>query len=270
MKQIKTLLLAQILFMGIFLSSCMESGDYTPTGGGVVEVLDRYGYTYFKDFGGVTIDPLQNTVSSVESSMGFKPAQTKIAYILYSYPQEGNEALITDKKINNATLTYAVALDAKTERVATEGAANDSINTAPIIRLRSLMSSSTDSNDALYLHNGRYLMTGAEYYFSFSKQHHLTMVYYPEEQVEGKLILHLRHSGDPEAANVYTTSYGAFQSGYPYVYIKSFDLSSYMPLVSSQGELEIEVHAMQNLNSNKLEEALPVIYKLTHKFNQEN
>ena len=44
MKQIKTLLLAQILFMGIFLSSCMESGDYTPTGGGVVEVLDRYGY----------------------------------------------------------------------------------------------------------------------------------------------------------------------------------------------------------------------------------
>ncbi len=270
MKQIKTLLLAQILFMGIFLSSCMESSNYTPSGGGVAEVYNNYGYTYFKDFSGFTIEPTQSSVSTIESSMNFKPSQTKIAYVLYTYPEEGNEAVATDKKIKNATLTYGVALDGKIERVANEGAANDSVSTAPIIRLRSLMSSSVDSKDALYLHNGRYLMTGAEYYFSLTKLHHLTMVYYPEEQVEGKLILHLRHSGNPELANVYTTSYGAFQSGYPYVYIYSYDILSYMPIASTQNELEIEVHVDQNLSSNKLEDAMPVVYKLTHKFNQTN
>ena len=232
MKLIKSSLFSLMSLMAISLSSCMDSSEYTPTGGGIAEVKQNFtGYTSFKDVAGFTIDPIQSSVSVLETSMGFKPSLTKIAYILYSYENVGNETMLTDKKVKNASMSYAVSLDGQVERVEQEGAVNDSVATAPIIKLRSLIPTTDAPGQELFLHEGRYLMTGVEYYF-YSKRHYLTMVYYPNEQVTGKLILHLRHSGELEADNVYTTSYGAFQSGLPQVYIKSFDIQQYMGMIT--------------------------------------
>ncbi len=256
-----------VLLSVLSFSSCMKSDkNFSYSGGGVVEVQHNSiaGTTKFLDFNDITIEPTRISVSSVEAQNKFKPSETEMAYVIYSYQEEGNENLFYDKVLKNATLNYAVSVDAKTERVLQSGDKNDSISTAPILRLRSLM----NNDKELYLHKGRYLMTGVDYYIQ-KEQHHLTLVYYPQKQVEGKLIFHLRHSGVKETSSVYTTSYQMFGT-YPSFYIKSYNIMPYLINVMHKDEVTIEIHTMVNENSNDLDVAKEKIYSLTYKPNSAN
>ena len=265
MKQMKTWMLALLVMVGIGLTSCMNSdGDYTPSGGGVVEVKYSWMGTYFIDVFGNKIIPTATSLSVVETQNKFKPSETRVAYILFTYPEEGNEDITTSKEIKNANLAYAMSLDQKFEEVHERGSSNDSISTAPIRRINSVMGEGDGKE--LYLFNGRYLLTGIEYYgslnnFGNNKNHYFTLVQYADETEDGKLTFHLRHSGEPEAANVYSTSLDGFNWGFPYVYMKSFDLYPYL----TTGEQQVEIHTKVNLSDNKLENATDKIYSVSTK-----
>ena len=253
MKNLKAMVMALPLLVGLGLTSCMGESTYTPQWGGAAEVINWMGATQFKDVSGLTIIPTTSSVESIKSSMGFNPSNTNMAYIMYSYDQEGNENMATTGKIYNAQLLYAVSLDGTTEYVSVEGSSNDSISTAPIIALEDVMTSA--GTQPLSLVRNRFLMTGVNYIFN-AKLHHFTLIYNPNEQEDGKLKFELRHSGTPEASTVTTTSKTAFNVGLPYVYLKSFDIRDYLSQAisnSSTPTITIEVKADVNTRNNELD-----------------
>jgi hypothetical protein len=212
------------------------------------------GTTYFLTNDGIRIFPSSASLATMESQYQFKPNSTSVAYIVYEYNEDDAANVSTTKLLQNVTLTYAVSLDAGVEEVYYDGAPNDSVSTSAIISLNNVVT--TSNNEKLYLMNDHYLMTGIQYYF-YSKAHYFTLVCYSDEQEDdGVLKLHLRHSGTPEASGVITTSYDAFGAGYPYVYLKAFDINSLL----SPDINKIEIYAQTNAYSNSLDSSTETLY----------
>lgn len=243
MKKFNAMVMALTLMLGLGMTSCIGDTNYTPSGQGVVEVVNYMGLTSFKDLAGTSIYPTSTSLESVKTSMGFNPTNTRMAYVMFNYNEEGNENIATSGKIINANLQAAVSLDGGVERISAPGTYNDSIATSPIISLDNVMTASTDQS--LTLVRGRYLMTGIRYYY-LKNAHFFTLVYNPANQEEGKVKFELRHSGTPEEETVYTTSFNAFQSFIPQVYIKTFDIQSFLMMNNSPVTIEIEVDANPN------------------------
>ena len=196
----------------------------------------------------------------------FDPSSTKMAYIACTYSNDeasGNSGATNTLK--NVTLNYAVSLDGTVESVAEKGASNDSVATAPIIRVTNVMSSSSTSEENFYILDNRYLFAGISYYVQ-EKQHSFTLVNYPNEQVEdGVIKFYLRHGGTPEKDGV--TLISANVAGtYPYLYYKSFDLANYLPTLPGK-EVKIIVEVDENTVNNKLddERTKKREYSLTYK-----
>ncbi len=263
MKQMKTWVLVLTVLMGIGFTSCINSdNDYTPTGGGPVEVINSiYGGTYFQDVNGLKIVPSITSLSAVEQGMNFKPTKTNMAYILFTYTEE-QAAEIVNGKISNVDLKYAISIDETVESVDSKEseASNDSISTAPVIQLDNVVN--YDPNKELFLWNDRFLFTGINYYF-YAKMHYFTLVKYDNEQEEGKLIYHLRHTGTPEAPSVNSTSRNA-GSSLPYMYYKSFDIRNDIAELDKNGPTTIEVHAEVNPLNNELSGVKPKIYTVVY------
>ena len=91
---------------------------------------------------------------------------------------------------------------------------------------------------------------------------------YPNEQESDKLIFHLRHSGEPEESSVTTTSLDGYNWGFPYVYMKSFDLQPYIQ--TGVDPLTIEVHTKVNTTNNLLENATDKVYSVVYKTTSTN
>ena len=266
MKQIKVMMIAIMVMIGVGFTSCMESEEYTPQGVGTVEVISYLGLTYFKDLSGVEIHPTSSSLAAMESQYKFNSSGTRIAYILYEFSNEGNENMAASKKITNAVLKYAVSLDGTVEEVSEAGNPNDSITTAPIISIDNL--STTTGEEGFFIINDRYIFAGINYFYQ-KKSHQFTLVYYSTEQEEGKLKLHLRHSGTPEDNNVTTNSMQVSNSYYaPQIYMKSFDLNR-LPISLDDG-MTIEIETDINPYNNKLDDAnntkkktYTIVYKRT-------
>lgn len=248
-----TMLLAVLCMM---LTSCLDSSSdsYTPTAYGTVEVVNYMGTTCFKASDGTLIYPTATSLAEVKSNYKFDPDNTGVAYIGYEYNADDITANTTSVTVS---LTYAVSLDATVEEVDEEGASNDSISTAPIINLYNVMNTSSESK--MYLLNDRYLVTGIQYYF-YQYMHYFTLVYNPNDQDDDTVIkLSLRHSGSVEDNSVLTTSYEAYSSGYPYMYIKAFDISL-LPL--SPKVTKLEVYADVAMNNVPLANATETVFSM--------
>ena len=267
MKQVKVLVLTLIVLMGVGFTSCMNSDDnYTPVWQGPVEVISSaYGGTYFK-IGELKIQPTATSLMAGEETYKFDPSSTKMAYIACTYSNDeasGNSGATNTLK--NVTLNYAVSLDGTVESVTEKGASNDSVATAPIIRVTNVMSSTSTSEENFYILDNRYLFAGISYYVQ-EKQHSFTLVNYPNEEVEdGVIKFYLRHGGTPEKDGV--TLISANVAGtYPYLYYKSFDLANYLPTLPGK-EVKIIVEVDENTVNNKLddERTKKREYSLTYK-----
>jgi hypothetical protein len=223
--------------------------------GAIVQVVNSLGTTFFVSDNGYYIYPTSASLANVESTYSFKPASTQMAYILYNYDEAAaNSAAST--KVLNIELTYAASVDGTVEEAEEQGAVNDSVSTAAIIELNNVVSSSSSSKFSIV--NNYFLLTGVNYFF-YANIHYFTLVKYEDEPVEdGVLKLYLRHSGTAESNTVTTTSYQAFNSGYP-VYFKAFYIGDFLePDVKS-----IEIHADVNEYSSSLEYANEKVYTLT-------
>lgn len=254
MKQVKVLVLALIVLMGVGFTSCMNSDDNsTSSWMGPVEVFNSaFTGTYFK-FGELIIYPTNTSLATVEKQYNFEPSATRMAYIAFEYStDEGSGNETATNKLQNVVMNYAVSLDETVESVIDKGnAPNDSVATAPIIRMTDVMSATPNENGFYILHN-RYLFTGLAYFVQ-EKAHSFTLVNYPNEVVEeGTVKFYLRHSGTPEKETIGQTSVNA-AGLYPYLYFKSFDIRNYLPTELGK-EVKIVVVVDQNTVNNKLDD----------------
>lgn len=82
MKQIKFLMMALTLLMGVTFTSCLDSGDSESTfdWAGYVYVRSYMGGVYFKDQAGNTLYPTSASLAQVEAN-GFKVSDSKFALI---------------------------------------------------------------------------------------------------------------------------------------------------------------------------------------------
>lgn len=254
MKQMKIWVLALIVLVGVGFTSCMNSDDNsTSSWMGPVEVsYSPYDRTTSFKFGELIISPTNTSLATVEKQYNFKPSTTRMAYIAFEYStDEGSGNETATNKLQNVVMNYAVSLDETVERVTEKGASNDSIATAPIIRMTDVMASTQNENGFYILHD-RYLFTGLAYFVQ-EKAHSFTLVNYPNEEVEeGTVKFYLRHSGTPEKETIGQTSVNA-AGLYPYLYFKSFDIRNYLPTEPGK-EVKIVVVVDQNTVNNKLDD----------------
>ena len=229
MKQLKFLMIASTLLVGISLTSCLNSNsEYTPQVGGFVKISEGSMFgTAFTMLDGLTkINPTAASLASAASNMGFKPENTNIAYVMGTYDESLNPNIAESKEYKSVNLTYAISLDDKT--VITErGAANDSVNRAPIININNstdLSSADKDFHKPWFFYDKTTLMLPINYFVYKAGAHKFTLVYYPEDNANGNktLKLYLRHY---DAGDKSTSTNSLNNSGQlPYIYYYAYDL----------------------------------------------
>lgn len=271
MKQMKFLAIAFTLLMSMAFTSCMDSGtDSKPQAVAIAQVMNSsmMGLTYFK-VGEITLYPTSSSLATVETTNGFKPSSTQIAYILYEYDLESadNANYETTKKLT-VDLKFAISIDA-TSHATTKGASNDSIATAPIIELSK---SAVEADKEFAIVGNSYLTAGINYYLSGSKIHTFTMICYPEEITADSedLKLYLRHrSKEADSFTGGDMSSAKVGGQYPSLFYYAFDINSaltdFKQKTGGKTPNNIIVEADVNVNSAKLSDAEKKTYTVTYK-----
>lgn len=265
MKQLKFLMIAFTLLMGISLTSCLnsESDPYSYGQGYVKAYSSMYGTTYFK-IDDITITPTSSSVSSLlAGGIDVSKMVGHVVYISYRWDPAVTE-IADPKDIQGVDLRGALDLNNTTEIVYEKGAANDSVNNATIMKLG--ISESSDVKPSFFDKTTLLLPVN---YFMNNKVHYLSLMYYPsEEDATLKLYLHHNAKGD-ETSN--TTSYQYAQQGYLGFFHKAYDLrrifSEYERVTGNTEPTTVEIITKENSYTYKLddsqteEKTYEVVYK---------
>lgn len=204
MKQLKFLMVALTLLMGISFTSCLNSdSDPYNYGGGMVKVQNYMGLYSFKGENGVTITPTSASISALEAN-GFKMSEMsdKVAQIYYRWDPTQVNIPADEKDIKGVELYSIESLDNTVAIVEQKGVAtNDSIsksNNAAIISL------GYDAGGIKYAPKFFYddytLLLPINYYIT-NKRHFLTLVYYPNEDNGTTLRLYLGHNSNGDSTS---------------------------------------------------------------------
>ena len=267
MKYGNSLVVALMLLFTLGVTSCMDTDqDFSPEGGGVVEVIREGEMTSFKDLVGKVVYPTAGSLKSVEEANKFEAAKSKTAYILYKYENQQ----VQNGNIHNVDLRYAAKLDGNVEIVDRLGAKNDSVSTAAILSLDQLLTAEEGGRGDLHVMNNRYLLFGINYIIA-ENNHFFTVVYNKEEAASDDLKLYLRHTGIKEKDGIFRTAVDYFSVGYPFIYMFTFDMQDVFKDWRSKHpdakEVNIVVEADVNtLNSNLNEASSKKQFKTTYKF----
>lgn len=281
MKQLKFLMMALTLLMGVSFTSCLDSdgGDSYRYGGGLVKVQGYMGIYSFKGENGVTITPTQASIAALEAR-GVKMSDMagKVAHIAYRWDPELLTIPEDTKDFRDVELYSIELLDNTVEVVESRGAHNDSIsisNNAPIISLGTEISGGSGQYAPQFFLDDYTLLLPINYYIS-SKMHFLTLVYYPNENEGSTLRLHLGHNMNGDQPSTNSTSYllTANSGGYYGVglFYKAYDIREVIgrykqETSSSENPTMIEIVAHENAYSTKLDDAQTEekIYTVTKK-----
>lgn len=227
MKQLKFLMVALTLLMGISFTSCLNSdSDPYNYGGGMVKVQNYMGLYSFKGENGVTITPTSASISALEAN-GFKMSEMsdKVAQICYRWDPTQVNIPADEKDIKGVELYSIESLDNTVAIVEQKGVAtNDSIsksNNAAIISL------GYDAGGIKYAPKFFYddytLLLPINYYIT-NKRHFLTLVYYPNEDNGTTLRLYLGHNSNGDStsnSSIFYTLTGYYGLG---LFYKVYDL----------------------------------------------
>lgn len=106
MKQLKFLMVAFTLLMGVSLTSCLsdDAGESVYDGIGYVRTVMG---TYFVDLNGNTYYPTSSSVAEMETQ-GFKMSKADLAYIAFKYVEDAPTTTKTDA--NTTPKTYRIKL----------------------------------------------------------------------------------------------------------------------------------------------------------------
>lgn len=256
MKQLKFLMVAFTLLMGISLTSCLDSdSDPYSYGYGYAKVVNSYGATYFTMGKDITITPSSGSVATLlANGIDISKMTNHVVYITYRWDPALINITTETKDLQGVDLMGALDLNNRSEIVEEKGAANDSVNTAPIISLTSSQSSEVKP----IFYDATTLLIPANYYM-YSKIHYLTLKYYPNEETEdNKLRLYLHHNakGD-ESTSATSTNYA--QQGYLGFLQKAYDLTGifarYALKHGGTRPTTLEIVTLENPYSVKLDDA---------------
>lgn len=115
MKQLKFLMVALTLLMGISFTSCLNSSESESAydWGGFVLVKSTMGFTYFEDAAGNTMYPTTASVSQVEANGGIKISDSRLAFIYIKLVEteadkakDANTGTTTPKKYDVNLLSF--------------------------------------------------------------------------------------------------------------------------------------------------------------------
>lgn len=265
MKQLKFLMIAFTLLMGISLTSCLnsESDPYSYGYGYAKAYSNMMGTSSFR-MGDATITPTAASVSSLlAQGVDVSKMDEHVVYISYRWDPAVTE--ISDPKdIRNVDLMGALDLNNTTEVVYEKGAPNDSVNNAAIIKLG--VSESSEIKPSFFDENTLLLPTN---YFMYGTIHYLSLIYYPNED-DTTLKIYLHHNAKKDESSN-TTSYNYAQQGYLGFFHKAYDMrrifSEYMRTTNSSKPTTVEIITKENSYTYKLddtqttEKVYPVTYK---------
>lgn len=225
MKQVKILMLALVVLMGVGFTSCMNGDDDTTVRqDAFVKVVSSMGVTWFEDANGFRYYASATSMATMKSTYGFDPSSGDMAYIIYQYDSATQPVTENTTSLKDLQLVYAMGLDATVESVAEKGASNDSIAKAPIRSLDGTIGSSYKYEPFMF--DESTLLLQIDYFMGIDGilSHYFTLVYYPNEPAEENTIkLYLRHNNGKDTSTNYTSV--NFSGQYPFVFYKAFNLS---------------------------------------------
>ena len=241
MKQVKILVLALVVLMGVGFTSCMNGDDDTTVrrGAFVKVYTGGLGSIYFKDANGFKYYPSATSMATMKSTYGFDPSSGDMAYIIYQYDSATQTVTENTESLQNLQLVYAFGLDATVESVSEKGASNDSIAKAPIRSLDGTIGSSYKYEPVMF--DESTLLLQIDYFMGIDGilSHYFTLVYYPNEPAEENTIkLYLRHNNGKDTSTNYTSVNLSGQ--YPFVFYKAFNLRKLNVPINTDTKIIIE------------------------------
>lgn len=249
MKQVKFLMVALTLLMGVTFSSCLNGDKNTLVSGySFMRVVDKIP-TYSFSLNGVTY-VATNTIAN------FTADYNDMVYVVWQYDSELQEVNANTKKVN-VEVKYAEKIDSPTVVAQNESAPGDVKANRPIVSV-------TASNGGIpvkpMLYDEKTIIVPV--FFSAAEdidKHSFTMVYYSDENNavadNTNIVLHLRHNSAEEQA----------KESYTGVSYRAFDLTRF---IMSLGKTPTKITIKTKENSyNKLEEAIDKEYIIDYKIN---
>lgn len=230
MKQLKFLMVALTLLMGVSLTSCLDSGDSGST-------WDSYGYfrtqsymgsCFFVDLDGNRYYPTAGSLSAMTSN-GFKAENADLVVIYFKWADElGNgSSSSTDRTIELVQITpidsyRAVSLPSEAEL--------ENFENAPIVTLNPTANSGFGGSNTInpMLYGSQMVVLPVawkmEYKAETLAQHTFTLAYVEEAQQDNsELVLYLCHDKGTDEKTDFTN-----------VAFKAFDIQSFMDMIKSQ------------------------------------
>lgn len=263
MKQVKVLMLALVVLMGVGFTSCMSSDNNTTVqGAAYVKVFGSLGLIHFEDANGFRLYPTAASLSKIEGTGYFNSSSTKMAYVVYQYDTSTQQVTENTTKLN-VDLLAAFSLDATFENNVKPGAENDSIAKAPIISLEASPDGTNSFKPVMY--DDQTLLLPINYYMS-NFNHYFTLIRYQNEPAategEGKNItLYLRHNNGSDTSTSgtslrYLLEYTSYYGANPFY--KAFNLES---LSLKPGD-KLTIKAMESNKGIELKDAKEVSYEV--------
>lgn len=268
MKQLKFLMIAFTLLMGISLTSCLNSeSDPYSYGAGYAKAYSYMGMTTSFRSGDVTITPTAASVSSLlAQGVDVSKMDGHVVYVSYRWDPAVTE-ISNPKDIKNVELMGVLDLNNTTEVVYEKGASNDSVNNAAIIKLG--ISESSEIKPSFFDETTLLLPTN---YFMYNAIHYLTLIYYPNPD-DTTLKIYLHHNAKKDETSN-TTSYNYAQQGYLGFFNKAYDLtkifSEYNRVTNAPPTSKpttVEIITKENSYTYKLDDAQTAekTYTITYK-----
>lgn len=267
MKQLKFLMVAFTLLMGISLTSCLNSGDSDPYsyGGGMVKVSGYMGYYSFVGQNDVTVTPTPASISSLEAN-GFKMSEMvgKVAQILYRWDSSQLTIPADEKDIKGVDLYSIESLDNTVAIVEEKGvSANDSLSKSNNAAIISLEYNNGGADFKPRFYDDTTILLPINYYIN-QKRHFLSLVYYPNETESNgsTLRLYLSHNtnGDTETNSSTSYSLTANTGGYYGLglYYKTYNLNRVLERYAREtgaSPTAVEIVTKVNSYSSKLDDS---------------
>lgn len=232
MKQLKFLMVALTLFMGISLTSCLGESEPITTREAFAKLYSTYGSYTFKTIDGYTITPTYASVASLEGDgHNISGLAGDIVWFYYDFATATVDE--AKKTMTDVTLKGVASMNNTVEVVhgtAADKAVNDSIGNAPILSLEGTHMSSPAFvfDQTTLLLNVNYTVTKQENYVS--------LVYYTDEPEDnGEVLrLHLRYNTKGKDVQGGITSLDLGMSRYYGYLVKAYDLSQVLSTYMAQ------------------------------------
>lgn len=223
MKQLKFLMVALTLLMGISLTSCLSESEPSTESAVFAKLYSTYGSYTFKTMDGYTITPSYASIASLEGrGQSISKFVGDVVWFHYDFATATVDE--TKKTLTDVTAKNIVKMNNAIEVVhgtAADKAVNDSIENAPILSLEgtSMSSPAFVFDQTTLLLNVNYTVTKQENYVS--------LVYYTDEPEDNGdvLRLHLRYNTKGKDVQGGITSLNLGMNGYYNYLIKAYDLT---------------------------------------------